>query len=186
MLLPNIDIGWSVEDVMCEMTRGAEFSDCRDYRSRLFREWDNRLGKILFIMLNPSADDKKEDPTVRRCIGFATRWGYGYVEVRNIFSLRSTDPMVLYEHEDPVGCNPLIYPEDQFNRIVFAWGNHGRHLGRGESVIRMFWEKGIPTYYFRMTNLGQPVHPLYLSNDSGLKMVQIDDFKRRWRKGVRK
>lgn len=187
MLLPNMGLKWSIEDVMREIKRGAEFSECNRYRSRLFREWDRRLPGIMFIMLNPStADDEKEDPTVRRCIGFATRWGYGWMEVRNIFSLRSTDPGALYRERDPIGPdNPLIYSDDNFDKIVLAWGNHGMHMGRGEQVIKMLWAMKKPICYFSMTDMGQPKHPLYLMNKAETKPVNILDFERKWVKNKR-
>ena len=42
---------------------------------------------ILFIGLNPStADETKNDPTIRRCINFAKDWGYGGVMIANLFA----------------------------------------------------------------------------------------------------
>lgn len=43
-------------------------------------------GTVLFIMLNPStATDILNDPTIRRCIGFAQRWGYAKLLVGNAY-----------------------------------------------------------------------------------------------------
>lgn len=50
------------------MERGAQFSDCSNYRYRLWRTWDKKKDFILFLMLNPStADAMKNDPTVYGC-----------------------------------------------------------------------------------------------------------------------
>ncbi len=53
--------------------KSATISDCGTYRYHLAREWST--GKpILFVMLNPStADAGEDDPTIRKCLGFATR-----------------------------------------------------------------------------------------------------------------
>ena len=64
------------------MDRTALFSPCRTFRYRLGRHWSD--GPVLaFIMLNPScADEHIDNPSVRRCIGFAQRLGYGGLEWR--------------------------------------------------------------------------------------------------------
>ena len=62
-------------------TAGAQLSQCRRFRYRLWRVWDGALPSVLFIMLNPSiADECDDDPTIRRCIGFAKAWGFGGIE----------------------------------------------------------------------------------------------------------
>ena len=46
-----------------------------------------------FIMLNPStADDEFDDATIRRCVGFAKRWGFHGLVVTNLFAYRATKP----------------------------------------------------------------------------------------------
>ena len=46
-----------------------------------------------FVLLNPSAaDETREDPTVRRCIGFTERDGCGGLDVVNLYADATTDP----------------------------------------------------------------------------------------------
>ena len=72
---------------------GAHFSPCERYRYRLWRCWDASKWKLAIIGLNPStATHEEDDPTIRRCIGFAKRDGYGGLLMLNLFALRSTDP----------------------------------------------------------------------------------------------
>ena len=87
------------------MERGAKFSLDRVYRYRLWRFWDKRKGIVLFIGLNPStADEKVNDPTIRRCIGYAMDWGYGGMLMGNIFAYRNTYPETLKIcGVDPIG-----------------------------------------------------------------------------------
>ena len=66
--------------------RGATISTDGRYRYDLWRQWEPgpRLG---FIMCNPStADADLDDPTIRRCVGFARREGFAGITVRNLFA----------------------------------------------------------------------------------------------------
>ena len=155
--------------------RRAVFSECGKYRYRIFRTWDISKNGVLFILLNPStADENKDDPTVRRCMGFAYKWGYGWLEIRNLFALRSTNPKMLYKSNDPIGPdNSLFYDDDQFDKIVLAWGNHGKLKGRGDAVMKMMVDRGQPAYYFSLTKTYQPIHPLYVGYDVELTRLGL-------------
>lgn len=110
-------------------TSGAEFSDCRTWRYRLWRIWDDTKPYANFIMLNPStADANVLDPTVTRCVDFANRWGYGGLHVTNLFALVSTDPEGLYRATDPIGPGndrAIRETAQGAGAVVCAWGNHG-------------------------------------------------------------
>ena len=58
--------------------RTAVISDDGLYRYRLERVWDDARPALPFVMLNPStADALVDDPTIRRCVGFAPRENAG-------------------------------------------------------------------------------------------------------------
>jgi len=58
------------------MLREAKFSEDGRNRYWLSRIWDVNKPCIAFIGLNPStANAEKDDPTIRRVISFATKWG---------------------------------------------------------------------------------------------------------------
>ena len=47
-------------------------------------------GGMLVVMLNPStATDEVDDPTIRRCIGFAKREGCAWLKVGNLSPVRA-------------------------------------------------------------------------------------------------
>ena len=82
----------------------ADFSFCGQYRYTLTRVWSLERGLVLFVGLNPStADAERDDPTVRRCVGYARRWGFGGVLVANLFAYRATDPRDLLAVSYPIG-----------------------------------------------------------------------------------
>jgi hypothetical protein len=70
-----------------------------DNRFWLLRDWSNgdpKATTLTFVMLNPStADGRQDDPTIRKCVGFASKLGYGRMYVVNLFSKRATDPVEL-------------------------------------------------------------------------------------------
>lgn len=72
----------------------AVFSECGNYRYALIRDgWLGGEGAVLFVMLNPStADATSNDPTTRRCIGFAQRWGFASLAIANLYAYRATVP----------------------------------------------------------------------------------------------
>ena len=149
------------------MKKSATFSDCRKYRYTLWRYWGGLFssGYAMFIGLNPStADETNNDPTVRRCIGYARDWGYSGLCMANLFAFRSTLPSAMLSVKDPVGSDNdkhLKAVAKKAGIIIAAWGNHGAYLGRGEAV-----RKVIPNlHYLKLTKKGIPGHPLYLKKD---------------------
>ncbi len=144
----------------------AIFSDDRKYRYTLWRSWSEEPvpfgGYAMFIGLNPStADETEDDPTIRRCIGFAKSWGYGGLCMCNLFAFRATEPSEMKKIEHPLGSQNdkyLVSSARGSGVVVAAWGNSGDHLDRNKAVISL-----IPDlHYLRLTKAGHPAHPLYL------------------------
>lgn len=149
------------------MQKTALFSPNRTYRYTLWRHWGGlwATGYAMFIGLNPStATETEDDPTVRRCIGYARDWGFAGLCMTNIFAFRATDPAVMKAHPEPIGPENDRYLAEMAREadiVVAAWGTEGSHLDRGEAVKRM-----IPDlHYLGLTKDGHPKHPLYLRKD---------------------
>jgi hypothetical protein len=115
-------------------------------------------------MLNPStANAEKFDPTVRRCFGYACDWGFGSMEVVNLFAFRSTYPEQLTKADDPVGPENdavIIRAINESDLVVAAWGIHGKLHGRNLKVQRLI--EGIKDLHCIGTTMaGAPLHPLH-------------------------
>lgn len=147
--------------------RAAVISDCGRYRYTLER----RLGDgpaVLFLMLNPStADADVDDNTIRRCIGFARRWGYGTLLVGNLYAYRATQPEELDTVDDPIGPENdrhLWELVERADLIVAAWGSkpaRGRFKHRERAVLHgPLFERDVQA--LRITKDGHPGHPLYV------------------------
>ena len=152
-------------------TTTSVFSPCRKWRYQLARTWDTDLSECLFIGLNPStADEQKDDPTVRRCVRFARDWGYGGLIMTNIFGYRATNPTEMKVQEDPVGPDNdiwLVRSVLRAGRVICAWGNHGEYAHRGQIVHNM-----LKKYFLEclgITRSGEPKHPLYLPKTTPIR-----------------
>lgn len=153
------------------------------YRYLLWRDVATLSGEgtLLFVMLNPStADDRKDDPTIRRCVGFTESMGYARLEVVNLFALRATDPDALRREADPVGPENDRHIDEAVARarhVVAAWGASVPFLGtrptRDEEVIsRVIKERRVPLYSLGRTGDGHPRHPLYVPASACLSLYR--------------
>lgn len=147
--------------------KGAVIDPSGLYRYLLWREWQAFGPKVTFIMLNPSqADAIADDPTIRRCIGLAQRWGYGAMNVVNLFGYRTAHPMELQRVGDPVGPDNdrhLQSAVEQAQSVILAWGNQGILGDRNQDVLQQL-SGPRPLYCLGITKAGHPRHPLYLRN----------------------
>ena len=146
--------------------KGAKFSSDRLYRYLLWRVWDKDKRSALFIGLNPStADENVDDPTIRRCVDFAMRWGNGGLVMANLFAYRATNPKELKCIVDPIGRDNddyILSAHKAAGITILAWGNGGLYLGRGDDVAKML----LGCARLRITRQGQPQHPLYLPKNT--------------------
>jgi len=147
---------------------GATFSDCRKWRYDLWRIWDPSLQRVAFIGLNPStADETKNDPTVKRCINYAKKWGYGGMHMLNIFGYRATDPKDMKAFSEPIGpdnSSAICTIARECELVICCWGTHGGYLGRGREVLYML-NNFMDVHCLAVTKDGYPNHPLYLKSE---------------------
>jgi len=150
----------------------AVISPCQKYRFLLTRELGGDGGTCLFIMLNPStADASTDDPTIRRCIGFAQRLGCSRLEVVNLFAYRATSPEDMKRASDPVGDGNLEHlgvAATKAQYVIAAWGAHGSYRQQGEIVLGILELIGVRARCLGKTKDGIPRHPLYLPSDATL------------------
>lgn len=154
---------------------GAVFDASATYRYRLWRRLspDNR-SRVVWVLLNPStANAALNDPTIRRCIGFSRAWGYGYMDVVNLFAWRATDPKVLWHpdliEDDLVGSENDIHIADACSRaglVVCGWGTRGVRWRRDRAVLDLVASSGARPHALGVTKEGHPCHPLYLKGDA--------------------
>ena len=172
---------------MTYLAAGAAFSGPdRAHRWLLWRTWGSAPA-MLVIGLNPSkADECDDDPTIRRCVGFARREGCGRLVMANIVPFRATAPanMVAWLTRTPVEVVAEVMAQnvtailqaaqDDCRHVVAAWGALDRfalvmslrHLARTTEAALNGVGKDIGC--LGRTKAGDPRHPLYLRRDAQL------------------
>ena len=146
------------------MIRRAEFSIDKKERYSLKREWDKSKNKILYIMLNPSlADDKNDDPTIRRLINFSKKFNYGGFLVGNIFTKITPNPKEIDKSKGMSDKNfeKLLNLINKVDQIVYAWGNSVEEPQLLKKLVLS------PKCFGKNVN-GTPKHPLYVPSQTKL------------------
>lgn len=156
--------------------KNAALSDCGKYRYDLFRLLRPMsypdIKQCCFVMLNPStADATEDDPTIRRCMGYASKWGYTQLVVVNLFAWRATDPSEL-----PVNVESRVGPNNDYfitshaehsEIVVCGWGasSYADDGNRAAHVLNLIKTAGKTPMCLKKTKSGSPAHPLYLPKD---------------------
>jgi hypothetical protein len=168
---------------------GAVISEDGQYRYRLWRHFTlpakpgheaPSRQRVLWIMLNPStANAEVNDPTIRKCLGFtAYNFGYGGIEVVNLYAYRAAKPKVLWESRktvDIVGPENDDYiaralKDEHIGKVVVAWGASGGDWvqSRVLAVMLAILQSGHQPECLGVTKAGDPRHPLMVSYDTPL------------------
>lgn len=142
----------------------AVWSDDQLYRYVLWRVWGPKAFKnyCMFIGINPStATEHVNDPTVRRCIGYAQAWGYDALCMTNLFGYRATRIRDMMGQTHPIGTSNdrwLVACASSASIKIAAWGKRGVFMSRDEEVCNLLDDD---LYCLRTNADGTPVHPLY-------------------------
>lgn len=147
-----------------------------NYRYTLSRVWDKSKPLVMFICLNPSTmDERNDDPTVRRIKGYAKDWGFGGFYICNLFAYKSTKfmPLTTLGKDLAIGKHNnkwLKRIAKKCKTTVFAWGINGKTYRRCDELISMFPQAMV----IELSKEGYPKHPLYLNGD-----LKLTKYKQR-------
>lgn len=157
------------------MKKTATISECNKYRYDLLRVWDETTPYLMFIGLNPStADHEQDDPTIKRCIGFAESLNFGGICMCNLFAFRATKPSDMMSSSSPIGIDNDSYVKlhaEKAGMVIAAWGNAGDYLNRDKEVLALLSK--VDVFALEINKSGQPKHPLYISNDTKPELYQL-------------
>lgn len=172
------------------MTRTAIISDCTFYRYRLERQFGDGP-TLMFVMVNPStADAERDDQTIKKCMGFAERAGYGRIVVGNKFAWRATDVKELWRADDPVGRendDHLRAMMADAERVVAGWGQLAklpdRLRHRWKDVVRLADAAGKPLHAIGINVDKHPKHPQMTGYDVPIAQWDVPWFPNRGSNG---
>jgi hypothetical protein len=162
------------------MQRSARLSSDGLHRYRLRREFGPvpAVDGLVIVGLNPSrADGERDDPTVRRLVGFARREDFGAFTLVNLFTRITPDPSVLRalpleQRIDAAGdleTQVLIAGAGEvwlmFGAIAFD------EIERAEEIVSLAQSAAGAgrTRCFGVTKRGWPRHPVRLANGTPLE-----------------
>jgi len=147
---------------------GAIFEQGEKYRYVLWRLWSKSKPYVLFIGLNPSsANNKDNDPTVRRLISLCRSNEFGGFSLCNLFGIITPNPRVIHNTPDPI-LNQDGYIQAHHNKsdiTIFMWGSFKEARERAAVIIDLYGEGAM---CFKQNADGSPIHPLYLPSGSQL------------------
>lgn len=125
---------------------------------------------LVVCMLNPStADAERDDQTIRKLYGFASRYDRGGLVVVNAYAFRARHPRDLRAAFDPVGSlndETLRMVAGMLRKfplphLMVAWGRHCEPE-RAREVSRILSDEGARLMSWGTNNDGSPPHPLMI------------------------
>lgn len=132
-------------------------------------------------MLNPStADAAADDPTIRRCIGYAQREGASGLIVVNLFAFRATDPKELSlmtdleidivgpQNAENIGL-ALLTASIYRRPVICAWGANLLAVRPGADIVKRAKDLEVELKCLGISKAWAPKHPLYLQTTAPLQ-----------------
>lgn len=143
-----------------------------DYRYDLTRYWGPQTTTVVWVMLNPStADGIDDDRTVNKIMTFSYMWGYGGLEVVNLYAYRATRPEDLMDAQragvDIIGDDTWVDGKcRRADLVMCGWGANVDSIEggaeRARTILGRIRDAGKVPHVLRTTKSGHPQHPLYL------------------------
>ncbi len=158
------------------MRTEAYLSADRIFRNWLIRVWDETLPIYAVIGTNPSkADERENDPTIRKVIGFGERLKMGGALMLNVGAFRATDPRDWKAALDPFGPENTIDHLKQYLAqfspvlVVAAWGKPCMYSKRGQHRAEAIRQNIRGMKCWGRNGDGSPRHPLMLPYSTELQ-----------------
>lgn len=157
---------------MTYSSKSATFNPTRTHRHSLERCWDKNKDTIVVVGVNPSsANEEDPDPTINKVVGFASRWGYGAIQMLNLYTLVATYPVdlkrAIREKGEryaigEVADHILVKAFSKHEAVWFAWGVNA-FPARANAVGALALACNRTPVCIGLNKDGSPLHPLMAS-----------------------
>jgi hypothetical protein len=151
------------------MRTEAYLSEDRLFRYWLLRVWNPALPLYALIGSNPStADENKDDHTIRKEMGFGARLGFGGLLKLNVGAFRATKPKDWATAPDPFGRGNSVECLQGYlikfapHLVVAAWGRPCLSTERGKARAAAVEKNILGMKCWGRNSDGSPKHPLML------------------------
>jgi len=166
------------------------FSECRNHRILLRKEWNKTKKKAMVIMINPSsADEVLIDHTTMYVVNNLSKIGFGSVDIVNIFSKVDTKISTkdgvegLVDDENDIQISNSAAKVDN---IIIAWGKAGESnnkiYNRQKEVIEILKPHIEKIYVIEDEQGNTGFHPLAPQIRKNWKLKRLIDLKTELRK----
>jgi len=156
------------------------FSEDRQHRYLLRKEWDKNKSKAMVIMINPSiAGEVVIDHTTMYVMNNLFKLNFGTVDIVNIFSnvdgSRKTKERI--PESDKENENQIVMSGEKVDTIIIAWGKVGDNnkniQGKQDAILNLLnqYEDKLFIIGDHHGNIG--LHPLAPSIRSGWDLVKF-------------
>lgn len=153
----------------------ALFSDDREHRLMLRKEWDKNGKTAMIIMINPNtADTLNMDLTTMLVINNLNAMGFGSVNIVNLYSRIMKKLSLRFNSDEDLLCDETDTIIEQYaalsDAIIIAWGSVGSNSQRVRERQAELLEK-LAAYENKLYQIGKEgYHPLTPAIRSGWEL----------------
>jgi hypothetical protein len=136
------------------------FSDDRQQRYLLRKEWDKTKRKVLVLMISPSyANQILIDMTTLFVINNLSHLNFGIAEIVNLFSAVDGSRSVKHEDTEALKANQeqLVVSAERMDVLIIAWGKVGEN-SKGIQKRQQHFLELLKPYEDKLYTIG--MHPL--------------------------
>lgn len=162
----------------------VRFSENKEYRYLLRKEWDSKKKKAMVVMINPStANDISMDFTTLYTLNNLQSLDFGGVDIVNLYpkitnKLKMID---ISEEEIKLNNNLIIELVEKVDTIILAWGKKGENskkiFTQQHSLIKLLNKYHEKTFVLGDGSGGSWYHPLAPQVRFNWTLIKLDNLQ---------